>query len=146
MLNRNLTVPFQPRCRSCGGSRFRAWYPVDEGQGLEGIEPEFDLNGKFAGFTFDYDGCTTTGDCSGPNDEYWCLDCQDNATTLEELCGVAWALAAEPDHDPDSGLPSSLHAEIQAALSGDSNDAEHDALASVASHFGVQWTDPEEAD
>lgn len=33
-----------------------------------------------------------------------------------------------------------LKAEIKSALEGDSNDAEHDALAAVADHFGIEWT------
>lgn len=32
-----------------------------------------------------------------------------------------------------------LRNEIRSALQGDSNDAEHDALVSVAAHFGVDW-------
>jgi len=46
--------------------------------------------------------------------------------------------------DPDSGLPNWLHQQIQAALGGDSNDAEHDALAAVAAHFGIDYTDPDD--
>lgn len=34
----------------------------------------------------------------------------------------------------------SLMQEIKDALEGESNDAEHDALAAVADHFGIQWT------
>lgn len=33
-----------------------------------------------------------------------------------------------------------LHAEIKAALEGDSNDAEHDALVSVADALGIDYT------
>ena len=33
-----------------------------------------------------------------------------------------------------------LRAEIKAALEGDSNDAEHDALVSVAGWLGIEWT------
>jgi hypothetical protein len=33
-----------------------------------------------------------------------------------------------------------LKGEIKDALEGESNDAEHDALAAVASHFGIEWT------
>lgn len=32
-----------------------------------------------------------------------------------------------------------LRDEIKGALEGDSNDAEHDALVSVAEHFGIRW-------
>lgn len=35
-----------------------------------------------------------------------------------------------------------LKAEVKRALEGGSNDAEHDALASVASHFGIEWGSP----
>jgi hypothetical protein len=37
-----------------------------------------------------------------------------------------------------------LRAEIKAALEGDSNDAEHDALASVASTLGIEYRDPDD--
>jgi hypothetical protein len=37
-----------------------------------------------------------------------------------------------------------LAAEIKAALEGDSNDAEHDALVSVAEHLGIDWQPPED--
>lgn len=33
-----------------------------------------------------------------------------------------------------------LTREITSALEGDSNDAEHDALVSVAQFFGLEWT------
>jgi hypothetical protein len=33
--------------------------------------------------------------------------------------------------------------EIRRALEGDSNDAEHDALVSVAEHLGIDWTPPD---
>ena len=35
-----------------------------------------------------------------------------------------------------------LHAQIKAALEGDSNDAEHDALAAIAEELGIEY-DPE---
>jgi hypothetical protein len=34
--------------------------------------------------------------------------------------------------------------QIRRALEGDSNDAEHDALVSVAEHLGIPWTPPED--
>jgi hypothetical protein len=34
-------------------------------------------------------------------------------------------------------------AEIKEALEGDSNDAEHDALVSVAEHLGISWQPPD---
>jgi|SRR5215831_335772 len=39
----------------------------------------------------------------------------------------------------------SLRAEIKAALEGDSNDAEHEALVSVALHLDIDYDPPEEA-
>jgi hypothetical protein len=38
----------------------------------------------------------------------------------------------------------SICAEIKDALEGDSNDADHDALVSVAQHLGLEWTSYEE--
>lgn len=37
-----------------------------------------------------------------------------------------------------------LHKEIRAALEGDSNDAEHDALVSVADMLGITYKDPDD--
>jgi hypothetical protein len=37
-----------------------------------------------------------------------------------------------------------IAAEIKEALQGDSNDAEHDALVSVAEHLGITWQPPDE--
>ena len=42
----------------------------------------------------------------------------------------------------NTALDSELRAEITAALEGDSNDAEHDALASVAAALGIEYRDP----
>lgn len=50
----------------------------------------------------------------------------DSAQRLAEL-----VLAYDP-------LPADVRAEIKSALDGDSNDAEHDALATVADHFGIE--------
>lgn len=36
-----------------------------------------------------------------------------------------------------------LRDEIRDALEGDSNDAEHDALAAVAEFFDIEWTSPD---
>jgi hypothetical protein len=36
-----------------------------------------------------------------------------------------------------------LKEEIKDALEGDSNDAEHDALAAVAAHFDIEWEAPD---
>ena len=43
-------------------------------------------------------------------------------------------------NDSHADLPQSLWATIREALQGDSNDAEHDALAAVADYFGIAWT------
>ena len=69
-----------PCCRSCGSTSFRAWYPVDEGQGID-IErlPDGTL-------TYDYDGDTEAGE-SGADSEFWCRGCQDHSTSLEALVG-----------------------------------------------------------
>ena len=37
----------------------------------------------------------------------------------------------------ETGLPAQLVEQIKAALEGDSNDAEHDALYAVANEFGI---------
>jgi hypothetical protein len=37
-----------------------------------------------------------------------------------------------------------LAGEIKAALEGDSNDAEHDALVGVAQHLGITWQPPDD--
>lgn len=37
-----------------------------------------------------------------------------------------------------------IAAEIKEALQGDSNDAEHDALVSVAAHLGITWQPPDD--
>lgn len=43
-----------------------------------------------------------------------------------------------------AGVTRELREEIRAALEGDSNDAEHDALVSVAEAFGIKWTSHED--
>ena len=35
-----------------------------------------------------------------------------------------------------------MRAQIKGALEGESNDAEHDALAMVAEVLGIEWTSP----
>lgn len=67
-------------CRYCGGSHFRAWYPVDEGQGIDVGRNED------GGLTWDYNGDTTSGE-AGAETEYWCLSCDRSARTLEFLVG-----------------------------------------------------------
>lgn len=42
-------------------------------------------------------------------------------------------------------VPASLASEVREALEGDSNDAEHDALVSVAQHFGIEYGREEDA-
>lgn len=70
------------KCRSCGHTEFRAWYTVPEGQDitLSGVE-----NGIVQ---YDYDGNTKSADCMDGDDEFWCLRCEDNAKTIEELVGL----------------------------------------------------------
>lgn len=78
-----------PACRECGGTSFRAWYPVDEGQGID-VERTDD-----GSLVYEYDGDTTSGE-SGADYEYWCRDCDTSAKTLEYLVG-------DTDEDGDKG-------------------------------------------
>lgn len=50
---------------------------------------------------------------------------------------LGWLLINLADFD-------ALREEIREALEGDSNDAEHDALVSVASTLGVEYRDPDD--
>jgi hypothetical protein len=77
-------------CRSCGSDRLVAWYPTYERQGVEILGYDGDS------LEIDYDGVTDTADDAGENEEYRCLNCDDHADTLEELCGLPRAKAAEP--------------------------------------------------
>lgn len=79
----------EPCCRECGGTSFRAWYPVDEGQGID-VERTDD-----GSLVYEYDGDTTSGE-SGADYEYWCRDCDTSARTLEYLVG-------DTDEDGDKG-------------------------------------------
>ena len=45
-----------------------------------------------------------------------------------------------PDDHHDALISQGLAEDIRAALEGDSNDAEHDALSAVASSLGISWT------
>jgi hypothetical protein len=49
-----------------------------------------------------------------------------------------------PEAPQEPYMTPELSSEIKDALEGDSNDAEHDALSSVADHFGIPWTDFED--
>jgi hypothetical protein len=60
-------------------------------------------------------------------------------TTLDTALLAAEQREDAEQLDPDSGLPNWLHAQIQSALGGPSNDDEHDALAAVAAHFNVDY-------
>jgi hypothetical protein len=51
-------------------------------------------------------------------------------------------MTAIPEGPQEPYMTPELSSEIKRALEGDSNDAEHDALASVADHFGISWTSP----
>jgi len=51
-------------------------------------------------------------------------------------CGLSAHDAQEIDDE--------LRSEIKAALEGDSNDAEHDALAAVAMTLGIEYRDPDD--
>lgn len=71
---------------------------------------------------------------------------------IEDKTGCEWVACALRRHidllpdQPPTGSGSSLAGlldEIKAALEGDSNDAEHDALVSVAQQLGIAWTPPD---
>jgi hypothetical protein len=79
--------------------------------------------------------------------------CEDGGSW--EQTGGPWATRIE-DHlvklgaarrDPEPSAPAASHSlpkQVKDALEGDSNDAEHDALVSVAEHLGIDWTPPDE--
>jgi hypothetical protein len=58
-------------------------------------------------------------------------------TDIEVLC-------VPFDRASDRVALAGLKEEIKDALEGESNDAEHDALAAVADHFGIEWTSVED--
>jgi hypothetical protein len=60
-----------------------------------------------------------------------------------ELARHIELLPGRPATGGDSPI-AGLFEEITSALEGDSNDAEHDALVSVAQQFGLVWTPPDE--
>jgi hypothetical protein len=73
------------------------------------------------------------------------LDIQDRAICEWVACAMKRHIELLPGSSP-TGERSSLAElleEIQAALEGDSSDAEHDALVSVAQRFGLAWTAPD---
>lgn len=47
--------------------------------------------------------------------------------------------AGVPEFPEPEGISEQTRAEVKAALEGDSNDAEHDALVSVAGELGISW-------
>lgn len=64
------------------------------------------------------------------------------ATLAYELAEYASALdewRTMGGFDPYTGPTDGLREDVKAALEGDSNDAEHDALVMVAEHFGVNY-------
>ncbi len=64
----------------------------------------------------------------------------------DRLIGPLRALKVDADR-PEPSLASAdehLHEQITQALEGDSNDADHDALVSVAQHLGLKWISYEE--
>ena len=80
-INRDKTQP-PFRCRSCGGEEFKVWEPVDYSQWIEihGYDAESGL------WNLDYiDG--RSGDGTG-EEEFWCVNCDDSARSLEELVGM----------------------------------------------------------
>jgi hypothetical protein len=65
----------------------------------------------------------------------------EDASDWERVAQVAYEELQDAQN-----LPLLLRAEVQDALGGDSNDAEHDALVSVADHFNIEWTSYEDRD
>lgn len=64
----------------------------------------------------------------------------DNGETLNVPCGVVDLDTGERVEYRMFAVDPTLVDEIKAALEGDSNDDEHDALASVAEALGIEWT------
>jgi hypothetical protein len=71
-----------------------------------------------------------------PGDDADAINVNDTDGRNADACGSS---EANPNRRL---LPERLVTEISKALEGDSNDAEHDALVSVATHFGVEHPDP----
>lgn len=71
------------RCRSCGGEEFRLWEDVPYCHWIEVLDYD-----PTTGFDIDYvDG--RSGDGGGDHyHEYWCSNCDDSASSLEELVGI----------------------------------------------------------
>jgi hypothetical protein len=113
-------VPPKPgtvACRYCGGSNFRAWYPVDEGQGIDVTRLDD------GALDFEYDGVTESGE-SGANDEYWCLDCQGSAKTLEYLVGDTETDGPDEPATFALAIPYNLKA-VELGIEPDTNDAQY---------------------
>jgi hypothetical protein len=73
------------------------------------------------------------------------LDLSDPATCDWLACLLARHTKDLPASHPSAGSPlDALCAEVKDALEGECNDAEHDALVSVAQHLGLDWTSHEE--
>lgn len=82
-------------CRFCGaemmGATVRAWYPVDEGQevAILGATPDGEVR-------YEYEGNLKSGE-SGATEEYWCMNCDRSARSLEFLLGLT-----DQDSSPDT--------------------------------------------
>lgn len=83
---------------------------------------------------YDYTGVLGHYDDGSTQDE--CLRCP---SCFEEVVTFGTHVFIEGDY----GL---LKKEVKDALEGDSNDAEHDALVSVAGALSIEWTDPDDED
>lgn len=71
------------RCRECGSDRIVAWYPEYARQGIEmHYEPDGTVGFDYTGEDYDH------ADDAGPDDEYWCLDCETHSRDLDYLVGV----------------------------------------------------------
>jgi hypothetical protein len=65
------------------------------------------------------------------------------ADALEEIAGSLAKIANPPQAVLRGTGLATVRDEIKAALEGDSNDDEHDALAAVAEVLGVSWRPPD---
>lgn len=70
-------------CRSCGQDEFIEWedVPYYNYVKLLGIDEHGNIE-------IDYEGVSGSGDGGGGNQEFWCVNCDDSAETLEELVGL----------------------------------------------------------
>ena len=88
-LNRDKTKP-PFRCRSCGSEEFKEWEPIWCSNWITVLDYDPDT-----GFVLDY-GDSRTGDGGDFPCEFWCANCADSASSLEELVGLPQPEWAKP--------------------------------------------------